>query len=238
MKPVIPHEHGGWVFLAVPLIVGTWLGNPSVYHLLLFFSWLFFYMGTYAMREWLKRKGKEKRYFYWMLIYGSLAAVTLILPLWRELSLSIVLLLILPSIVINLFSIYQKNERGMLNNIAAFHAFALGAVAAYVLGTGTWDLMVLWLYLHCLLFFIAIVFFVKSIIRERKNPKWLRYAKVYHWVMLVAPILFGFPLLVIPYLFSILSLYLWGGKSIKPIQVGIIEIVNSVQFALLTIVLI
>ena len=143
MKPVIPHEHGGWAFLAVPLIVGTWLGNPSVYHLLLFFSWLLFYMGTYAMREWLKRKGKEKRYFYWMLIYGSLAAIALIPPLWRELSLSIVLLLILPSIVINLFSIYQKNERGMLNNIAAFHAFALGAVAAYVLGTGTWDLMVL-----------------------------------------------------------------------------------------------
>ena len=238
MKPVIPHEHGGWVFLFVPLIVGTWLGKPSSLHILLFLAWLFFYMGSYAFREWLKRGRKDQQLFVWMLSYGFLACGFFGLPLWQEPSLVVVMLLILPSIIVNMIAIAKKNERGMGNNIAAFHAFALGAAAAYVLGTGEWRISILWIYLHCMLFFIAITFFVKSIIRERKNPRWLRYAKLYHWLMLLGPILFGLPLLMIAYLFSLICLYRWGGTSMKPLRIGMLQIVNAIQFTLLTIWLI
>jgi len=238
MKPVIPHEHGGWVFLFVPLILGTWFGKPSSIHIWLFLAWLFFYMGSYAFREWLKRGQKDQQLFGWMLSYGALATACFALPLWQEPSLLFVLLLIIPSILINVWAIYQQNERGMINNLAAFHAFALGAVAAYVLGTGKWSLSIIWIYVHCILFFVAITFFVKSNIRERKNPRWMRYAKLYHWLMLLGPILFGLPLLMIAYLFSIMILYCWGGTNMRPLRIGILQIVNAVQFTLLTILLV
>src|SRR5690606_29921217 len=87
MKPVIPHEHGGWVFLFVPLILGTWFGKPSSIHIWLFLAWLFFYMGSYAFREWLKRGQKDQQLFGWMLSYGALATACFALPLWQEPSL-------------------------------------------------------------------------------------------------------------------------------------------------------
>jgi hypothetical protein len=234
MRPVVPHEHGGWAFLAVPLLLGTWLGKPSSVHVWLFLAWLFFYMGSYAFREWLKRKRKDRTFLVWMLVYGGLGGVFFLYPLWKEPSIWLVLLLIIPSMIINVVSIHRKNERSMLNNLAAFHAFALGVVAAYVLGTGQWSVLMIWIYLHCMLFFVGITFFVKSILRERKNPKWMRYAKLYHWCMFLGPLLFGLPLLMVSYLFSLISLYRWGGTTLKPIQIGMIQMVNAIQFTFLT----
>lgn len=51
-----------------------------------------------------------------------------------------------------------------------------------------------------------------------KNPHWMGYAKTYHWFMLLVPALFGHPWLFIPYLFSLVRLYRWGGAKIKPVK--------------------
>lgn len=56
--------------------------------------------------------------------------------------------------------------------------------------------------------------------------------------MMIVPILLGRPWLFIPYIYSLVCLYRWGGNKIKPIQIGIIEIGNAIQFLLLTLLLI
>lgn len=234
MKPVIPHEHGGWALLIVPFLLGTFLGNPSWKHLLLFMAWLLFYMSTYAWKEWIKRHKRDKRFLNWASIYGLTGLPFMIIPVLEEPTLILIAPFLLLSVIVHLYHIRKKNERAMGNNLGAVHAFSMGAIAAYVLGTGQWDFTTLFLYIYCSIFFLGTVFFVKSNIRERKNPHWIRYSKYYHWFMLFVPILLGHPWLTIPFLFPLMRLYRWGGTNIKPIQVGIIEIGNAFQYVLLS----
>ena len=48
--------------------------------------------------------------------------------------------------------------------------------------------------------------------------------------MLVLPIFFGNPWMCLPFLFPFIKTLLYSGKVMKPMKVGIIEIVGSVQF--------
>lgn len=199
MKPVIPHEHGGWAFLTVPFLLGTLLGNPGWDHLLLFIAWLMFYMSTYSFKEWIKRRRRGKRFAIWAITYGLVGLASLIIPLRKEPTLTLVAPLVLISVCVHIWHILKRNERAMTNNLGAVHAFSVGAVVAYVLGTGTWDFMALFIYVYCVIFFMGTAFFVKSTIREKNNPRWLKYAKSYHWFMLLVPVLLGHPWLFVPW---------------------------------------
>jgi hypothetical protein len=235
---VIPHEHGGWALLTVPFLLGTFAGNPGWHHLLLFMGWLLFYISTYAFKEWIKGRRRVKRLGSWAVYYGMAGLLFLIIPLEKEPALVPVAPLLLISVIVHIRHVQKRNERAMVNNLGAVHAFSMGAVAAYVLGTGKWDFMALILYMNCVIYFVGTVFFVKSTIRERKNPRWLGYAKTYHWFMLLVPTLFERPWLFIPYIYSLVRLYRWGGTDIKPIRIGMIEIGNAIQFLLFSLWLI
>ncbi|WP_124726751.1 YwiC-like family protein [Staphylospora marina] len=235
MKPVIPHEHGGWAMLTVPFLLGTFAGDPGWGHLLLFLAWLMFYLFTYSFKEWIKRQRRESRFVRWAVIYSVLGLCFLIIPLKNEPSLVWLAPLLCISFVMHLWHVKRKNERAMTNNVGAVHAFSVGAVAACVFGTGKWDVSALFVYVHSAVYYLGSVFFVKSILREKNNPRWMGYAKTYHWLMLPIPALFGQPLLFIPFLFSLVRLYRWGGKPLQPIRIGMIEFANSAQFLILSV---
>ncbi|BCU82748.1 membrane protein [Polycladomyces abyssicola] len=235
MKWVIPHEHGGWVMLTAPFLLGTLLGQPRPEHLLLFSAWFFFYLASYAVTQWVKRK--EKRYLVWGSAYWLIGFLSVLLPLWKEPVLWLFAPLFCTVYAINLYFVTRRRERAMLNDICAILGFAAGGVAAYVFGTGKWDATAFWLFFYTVLYFVGTVFFVKSVIRERKNPHWMKYAKLYSSLSVLMPLILGQAKLALVFIFPLIRLWIWGGKEITPKQAGIIEFANALQFVALTVVL-
>lgn len=234
---VIPREHGGWAMVSVPYIIGMAAAKPVLLHLPLFLAWLGLYMASYPFLQSLKKTSQRKTWLSWGIVY-LLIAIAFLIPvlvfkpmmLWFA---PVQLILIM----VNVWHVLQKSERALLNDICAILLFCTGGAAAYMLGGGGFDPILAVVIGYNFLYFMGTVFFVKSVFRERKNRRWTVIAKLYHAVMLVLPIFFGNPWMCLPFLFPFIKTLLYSGKVMKPMKVGIIEIVGSVQFLLLSIIL-
>jgi len=237
MKLLVPHEHGGWAMVSVPFLLGMVVGGPTWLHLPLFLAWLCFYLGAYPFRLMLARRGggDRQRLFRWSVGYWAAGLIFAIPPLVSHPSLLWAGPVLGGLFAVNSWFAYRRNERSFVNDVCAILAFSVGAAAAYVVGAGTWDRMALWVALLCALYFVGSVFFVKTVFRERKNAQWLRASKGYH-VLLVVVLALMEPLLVLPYAFAAVRAFVWGGKVMRPIHVGLIEIAGSVVFLVLSVV--
>lgn len=170
----------------------------------------------------------------WMMIYGVIGLVSIIWPVLHQPKLMWFAPAFMISMVLHIWFTQRKKERSMWNDLNATLSFSLGAIAGYLLGNGVIDSTILIVYVHCVFYFMGTVFFVKSVIRERKNPAWMMYAKIYHLLLLLLPIVIKVPWLVLAYLFPLFRLWIWGGKQITPLKAGIVEIGNAVLFTVFT----
>jgi hypothetical protein len=146
--------------------------------------------------------------------------------------------LLLVLLAVNIWFVKQKSERAFLNDLCAILIFSLGGAAAYLLGEGGWDRTMILVVVFNLLYFMGTVFFVKSVFRERKSKRWVAYAQVYHVILLLIPWVLGNPWMGCVYLFATVRTFALAGKVIRPMKVGIIEIIGAVQFLILTVILI
>lgn len=233
---VIPHEHGGWAMVSVPFVIGMMAERPQWMHLPLFLAWLFLYLSSYPLLQSVKRKKDRRRLITWGAIYGVIALICLapVLFSFPELFYFGPILLVL--LMVNIWHVKQKSERAVLNDLCAVLIFSMGGAAAYWLGGGGWDRTMLLVVGFNVLFFMGSVFFVKSVFRERTNQRWIAYAKGYHVLLLSTPLLLGLPWMVIAYLFPLIRTFVFAGKTLRPMKVGIIEIIGSVQYLLLAII--
>ncbi|MBO9598194.1 MAG: YwiC-like family protein, partial [Cohnella sp.] len=137
-------------------------------------------------------------------------------------------------LLVNAWHAKHKTERALVNDMCAILIFSLGGAAAYVLGDGGWDRTMAAVVLLSFLYFTGSAFFVKSVFRERTNRRWTTYARAYHLVLLIVPWTIGFPLLTLPFVYSAVRAFIYGGTSMRPMKAGIIEIVGSIQFLALS----
>ncbi|RAK17016.1 YwiC-like protein [Anoxybacillus vitaminiphilus] len=231
MKPLIPKQHGAWAMLVIPFALGAYAGGVSWLHIPLFFGWLFLYLATYPMLMAVKNKRKEY-FFKWAVTYFLLAIVLLIIPLIYDFTLIYFGFAMLPFFFINLYYAKKKNDRALLNDMAAIAAFGVGGLASFYIGQGRLNMTAWEIYMFCFLFFIGSTFYVKTMIREKKNAiyKWTSWG--YHLLLIIGLVIVGYPLLAIAYAPSVIrALYLYG-KSLSVMKVGVLEIVNSAYFLL------
>lgn len=236
-KIVLPHEHGGWAMVSVPFLLGMWIGTPQWLHLPFFLAWLFLYLSSYPFLQAIKRKVNRGFWIRWGVLYGVLALLCLLWPLFNYPELwyfSIPLVLLLS---INIWHTKRRSERAILNDLSAILIFSLGGAAAYLVAGGSWDWTMFVIILFSFLQFTGSAFFVKTVFRERTSERWRRYAKGFHVALPLIPILIGFPWMWVPYLFSTVRTFMFSGKKLRPMFVGIIEIVGVVQFLILTLLL-
>ncbi|MGG4554368.1 YwiC-like family protein [Paenibacillus humicus] len=232
---VIPHEHGGWAMVSVPFVIGMMAGRPQWMHLPLFLAWLLLYLSSYPFLQSVKRKKERRRLITWGVIYSAIALVCLIPVLLSFPKLFYFGPILLVLLMVNLWHVKQKSERAVLNDLCAVLIFSIGGAAAYWLGGGGWDRTMLLVVVFNVLFFMGSVFFVKSVFRERTNRRWIACAKGFHILLLIIPWLLGLPWMMIAYLFPLVRTIAYAGKTLRPMKVGIIEIISSVQYLLLTI---
>ncbi|BFH62707.1 YwiC-like family protein [Paenibacillus azoreducens] len=234
---VIPREHGGWAMVVLPYVIGMMAVKPVLLHLPLFLAWLFLYLSSYPLLQSLKKTAKRKTWLSWGIGYAVFAFVCLVPVLLVKpwlLGFAPVLILL---ILINSWHVLQKKERALLNDVCAILLFCTGGAAAYMLGGGGFDARLAGVILFNFLYFMSTVFFVKSVFRERKNTRWTVYAKMVHMMIFILPLLCGYPWMCVPFFYPFAKTFLYAGKSLKPMRVGIMEIIGSVQFLLLTLML-
>lgn len=231
---VIPHEHGGWAMVSVPFIFGMMAGHPQWMHLPLFLAWLFLYMASYPFLQAFKKRANRQHLIKWGIVYSSLALICVAFPLYRNPELLYFAIPLVGLLLVNIWHVKRKSEREIVNDLCAILIFSLGGAAAYLIGGGYWDRMMLLVVLFNFLYFTGTVFFVKSVFRKRGNPSWSLAARFYHVLLLIVPWIVGLPWLTLAYLLATLRAFRYAGKQMRPMKVGIIEIVSSVFFLIVS----
>ncbi|WEK56010.1 MAG: YwiC-like family protein [Candidatus Cohnella colombiensis] len=233
---VIPHEHGGWAMVSVPFLLGMMAGSPNYMHALLFVAWLCLYLSSYPFLQAVKRSANRSYYIQWGIGYGIVGLICLIPSLLYSPELFFFGIPLVLLLLVNIWHAKAKSERAIVNDLCAIMIFAIGGAAAYILGDGTWDHKMGMIVLFSFIYFTGTALFVKSVFREKNNVRWHGYSRIYHIVMLIVPFVAGYPLMALAYAFAIVRALLLAGKSIRPMKVGIIEIVGVVLFLIFSVV--
>ncbi|EEM03270.1 hypothetical protein bmyco0003_44410 [Bacillus pseudomycoides] len=228
MKLIIPKQHGAWGMLLIPFILGVLIGKGTWYHIPLFFAWLFVYLATYPLLMYVKQP-RKKYYLYYFFLYFSVACVFAIVALiyeWRILLFSIVML---PCFFINIYYSRQKNERALLNDIFAIILFCIGGIISYYFTMKTVDEKACVIVVISFLYFMGSTFYVKSMIREKKNPTYRLVSWGYHSLLVIITLIVSpwFSIIFIP---SLVRSIIFYGRNISILKLGILEIVNSIYF--------
>ncbi|WP_078548147.1 YwiC-like family protein [Litchfieldia alkalitelluris] len=235
MKILLPKQHGAWAMLVIPFLLGIFLGSPTWLHIPLFIGWLFLYLATYPLLMVIKNKNREL-HVKWTVIYLVPVVFSLVIVVISNVHFIFFGLIMLPFFLVNIYYAKRKNERALINDFSAIIAFSIGGLASYYAGVGVIDQIALMIFTLSSLFFIGSTFFVKTMIREKKNVtyKWISWG--YHAGLVMLLIVVGYPLLVIGYLPSLIrAIYLYG-KNLSIMKIGILEIINSVIFFLATLI--
>ena len=174
--PPLPHEHGAWVMLFLPMIVAFAVAPPAFWGqpFLLAVALAGAFMARHPADLLLRGKG-DNTHLFWMLAFGLVAtAAALILILkWSAYGLYSVI-----GIAGALFAFHavllrwpdrRRLDRSILGEILAVIGLTLSAPAAVVVSRGSMDMLSLILWLACALFFGSGIFHVKTLLSGVKH---------------------------------------------------------------------
>lgn len=224
--------------ISVPYLFGMLAAEAQGMHLVLFVAWLLLYLSSYPLLQSVKRSANKSYWIKWGVMYAAAAIALLIPPLIDTPKLFYFGIPLVGLLLVNVWHTKRKSERALVNDMCAILIFSLGGAAAYLLGGGGWDRTMTAVVLFSFMHFMGSAFFVKTVFRERANKRWTTYARLYHLLLLIVPVIIGFPWLTLPFVFSVVRAFAYAGKAMKPWKVGIIEIIGAVQFLLLSALLI
>ncbi|WP_170885635.1 YwiC-like family protein [Bacillus alkalicellulosilyticus] len=239
MNWYIPKEHGAWAMVMIPLLLGTFASIPNLFHLLFIIAVLSFYCGSGPIFAYIRRPKIGQSIIPALAIYSGVGIIFIGPVLLYFPRISWLLAIMVPLFLLNIYFAKQKKERLFINDAIGIGALSVLAMIMFYLGTGS-ELITVHSFTLALLnffFFIASVFHIKTFIRERGNQTFLYIARGYHLALVVIPFFAGlFPIALI---FSASALKNWvmlPSKVFKPMVLGIIEIVNSIIFLVLVII--
>lgn len=258
----IPQDHGSWVFILSPLLIGVFVGGTFSYAT---FNLIIAAMAAFMLRQpatvlikiFSKRRGKDElaSASFWFIVYGligSLALIALILE-----GFGYIVYLAVPGVPVfawHLWLVSKREERRQVNvEIIATGVLSLSAPAAYWVGIGGYDLHGWWLWI--LIWFQTAASIVYAYLRlsQREltqNPErsglwkmgWraVLYTSFNLASVLALSLLAVFPsLLFIPYLVQWFET-MWGithpAIGWKPTRIGLRQLIVSIIWAILFIV--
>jgi hypothetical protein len=230
MKLFLPKQHGAWAMLIIPFWLGVIEGGYLWKYIPFFVGWLLLYLATYPMLLLFKKK-KIPYYTKWTLIYMIPALLLLLIPLLERPTIFYFGLLMIPFFMLNAYYTSKNQDRAFMNDISAIVTFSIAGLASSYLGAGVVTIdTILFPFLTAVLFFVGCTFYVKTMIREKKNIQFKWISWTYHMIVVVAWLAFGFSIVALAFVPSFLRAILFYGKKLSPKQIGIYEIINSAIF--------
>lgn len=166
--------------LVVPPVAGGTVGGWSWRHVLLLVAWLVGYLAYHAAGLWL-RSGRKVRYQQPVLVYGGAGVVLLAALLVASPRLLVWAPVFAPLLATSLVASLHRADRSWFNDTVTVSAAALLTPVAASLGTGTPWAVDVWVATGVLLaYFLGTVPYVKSLIRERDDPRVRQVSVAYH----------------------------------------------------------
>jgi hypothetical protein len=178
----VPAQHGAWAMLIVPFILGVFGIGPVWLHAPLFLFWLSAYLFSHAFLQWVKTNNIG-RYGKPMLWYGMMLAAAGIPLVIGKPSLALWVPAFVPLFFVNVRYARKNRERAFVNDLAAVTQFSLIVFVAWAAaGGGDWQ-TALSLFFLSLMYFTGTIFYVKTVIREKHNPRFYAMSVLYHAIM-------------------------------------------------------
>lgn len=215
--------------LIVPVLLGaiasswTWLTLP------LFIAWIDAYLLSYYLLQWWKTR-KLHRFLAPIRLYGVVLVVLGGALVVAEPWLALVALAFLPFAAVNFWYARRKDERALVNGLVSVTQACLMLPVTYALGGGDdWHRAAVltaasWLY------FAGTVLYVKTMIREKGDPTYLRGSIGFHLVALVVATVLE-PWLALPFAaYLVRAVVLPRRAAVQPLRpgrIGVIEIANT-----------
>jgi hypothetical protein len=215
--------------LATPLVVGVLASSPTWVQLPLAAFWFAGYFAFFATGLWLKSR-RRPRYLPAVRTYAVLSAALGLLTLALDPGLLRWAPLFVVPLAVGLVASARRDERSLWSGIATSAGSSLMTLVAYDAGGGT-DWARAWLLTAVLaVYFAGTVLYVKTMIRERGQPAYLRLSVGYHVVAAVAGAL------VSPWLGAVGALLAARAavaprRHLRPAVVGIGEVAATVLVA-------
>ena len=262
----LPQDHGSWVFIFSPLLIGIFAGGN--------FSSATFYLILAAMSAFLIRQPmtvivkaysgrRPKSYLaaarFWVLIYGSIAALALLGLILQHFS--FLLILAIPGVPVfawHLWLVSKRAERKQAGiEVIATGVLSLVGPAAYWVGVGRYDPLGWWLFLWAWLQSAASIVYAYLRLEQRElkqdqaavmsgSEKWAlgKRAFLYTSFNLGASLILGWanwipPFIFIPFLAQWLET-IWGithpAAGWKPVRIGVRQTIISLLWTILFII--
>jgi hypothetical protein len=229
MRLFLPKQHGAWAMMIIPFWLGVINGGFLWQHIPFFIGWLLLYLATYPMLFLFKKK-KIPFYTKWTFIYMIPASLLLIIPLIERPSIGYFGIVMIPFFFINAFYASKNQDRALMNDFSAIIAFSIVGLASSYLKYGVVTFESILIFFSSVLFFVGCTFYVKTMIREKKNVQFKWVSWTYHCLLLVAWAILGYWLVALAYFPSLVRAILFYGKPLSPKKIGVYEIVNSAIF--------
>ncbi|MBT2289330.1 YwiC-like family protein [Paenibacillus albidus] len=234
MKRYIPNQHGAWAMLILPFLFGVAASGGHYLHIPLFVCWLLIYLFSFPLLQWVKTR-RSDRYGKPVLVYGALLVPFILYMIISVPNLFWFALPLIPLFAVNVYFAKTKNERALLNDISAILAFCLMVYPVFYVGEGeSWE-MATNLFVLSVLYFIGTALYVKTIIRERKNPYYYYASVIYHIIMVVLGLLFWPAVAAAPLVVLLLRAIILPKTGVTAKQTGISEIGFSAMLYLVVI---
>lgn len=218
-KPMISNQHGAFVMAFIPYFYGISASHWVNAHYWLGLSWLFLYLFSYPFFSLFHKKRKEK-YQKWAITYAIFAGLTIFPLLITQPTVLQFFVWILPLVGIQIYYAKKRDERNLLNTISAIISFGIIGMASFYLATQQYNFAILF---HPSLFFITTTLYIKSVARERKNPRYLTASIELHWGIFFLYLVQGALLLALVYFFAGLRATIIPTRKLTIKQIGLLE---------------
>ncbi|MFJ2738181.1 YwiC-like family protein [Streptomyces sp. NPDC087440] len=227
----VPDQHGAWAMLTVPYAVGTFLGHPVWLHLPLFVCWLLAYATAFHLQQYVRLRRLSRnpraagRHVKPTAVFAGALAVLgvplLVLRPW----LLVAVAAALPCFAVNTLYAWRNRERALVNGLLAVFPACAVLLVALRLGGGTITEGVVPAAL-CFLYFAGTVLYVKTMIRERRNRRYLYGSIAYHAAALACAALL-LPMAAVLFSCFLLRAAVLPGRRLRVRTVGMVELACS-----------
>lgn len=236
-----PRQHGAWAMLAVPLLLGIAATAASPWHLLLAIAALGGYLAAATAQAWLRAR-RRPSFVPSLAVYGIVFVVSGLTLVAAFPALALAAIVVVPAGALVVGGARPGTPRDLATSLAqAAIALVLVPAAAHV--SGAWETdAVIRVTLVASGYLVGTVLVVRSVIRERGNRGFAALSVGFHAALVAAAAA------CLPWPYAVYAAGLMARaialplverrragtpRPLRPIQVGIVEIVASTALVLL-----
>jgi hypothetical protein len=235
---VVPPQHGAWAFLALPVVLACTIAPPTWWTALLTLAWFAAYPASYAGGRLLRDRRPERYrrpFALWAVATAAPAAVLVVRFPWL-IGAGLVLAVL---VAVNVVYTRRNEERALGNDLVVVTECALLVPVTWAVSTGADSLplpasvptQVNVLTVVCWLVLAGSTLHVKSLIRERRDPRYARASRIVALASVVVSAglaaAWGLPAgwwLVLPFLALAVRALVVGRRPTKPLVIGLVEL--------------